>query len=336
MRYQVLASACTLAVITYLHRVGFATAWAEFKTPLGLSDDDLGRVMAAFMIGYGIFEMPWGFLGDRFGVRHTVAAIVLGGSALTALLVLVAFLPPQAVLIVGFLVVGPIPLRRLPGGDISVDRTDDGRLDAIERAGLGPGRDLDVEPDRRRAGAACSSSGSSRSWAVGSCRSFSWRLLGILWCALFWPWFRNQPGRHAVGQRGRAQADPRSGGRTTPATRHGRGPLAHDGAIEKRVVSVPDVRFPRIQRQLLLDLAADLSEAPPPSRLASDGLAHLAAVRVRSGRLPGRRFALRRDHPPLGKGLEPAPGRRGGPRPGRNWRSSPCPGPKTRSPSASS
>ena len=105
VRYQVLASACTLAVITYLHRVGFATAWAEFKTPLGLSDDDLGRVMAAFMIGYGLFEMPWGFLGDRFGVRHAVAAIVLGGSILTALLVLVAFLPPQAVLIVGFLVV---------------------------------------------------------------------------------------------------------------------------------------------------------------------------------------------------------------------------------------
>ena len=96
VRYQVLASACTLAVITYIHRVGFATASAEFKAPLGLSDDDLGWVMAAFMIGYGLFEMPWGFLGDRFGVRHALAAIILGGSILTALLVLVAFLPPQA------------------------------------------------------------------------------------------------------------------------------------------------------------------------------------------------------------------------------------------------
>src|SRR5262249_11891731 len=105
VRYQVLASACSLAVITYIHRVGFATAWAEFKTPLNLSDDQLGTVMAAFMIGYGLFEMPWGFLGDRFGVRHAVAAIVLGGSILTALLVLVAYLPPQAIFIVGFLLV---------------------------------------------------------------------------------------------------------------------------------------------------------------------------------------------------------------------------------------
>ena len=104
VRYLVLASACSLAVITYLHRVGFATASAEFKNSLGLTDNDLGWLMAAFMIGYGIFEMPWGFLGDRFGVRHTVAVIVLGGSTLTALLVLVAFLPPQPLLIVGFLV----------------------------------------------------------------------------------------------------------------------------------------------------------------------------------------------------------------------------------------
>ena len=31
VRYQVLATACSLAVITYIHRVGFATASAEFK-----------------------------------------------------------------------------------------------------------------------------------------------------------------------------------------------------------------------------------------------------------------------------------------------------------------
>ena len=34
VRYQVLAAACSLAVITYIHRVGFGTAAAELKTPL--------------------------------------------------------------------------------------------------------------------------------------------------------------------------------------------------------------------------------------------------------------------------------------------------------------
>ena len=36
VRYQVLGAACSLAVITYIHRVGFATASAEFKKSLAL------------------------------------------------------------------------------------------------------------------------------------------------------------------------------------------------------------------------------------------------------------------------------------------------------------
>src|SRR5579883_3090941 len=100
VRYQVLAAACILAVITYIHRVGFATASAEFKTVLGLSDQHIGWLMAAFMIGYGIFEMPWGLLADRFGVRNVLAVIILGGSTLTASLALVGALPRELGLIV--------------------------------------------------------------------------------------------------------------------------------------------------------------------------------------------------------------------------------------------
>src|SRR5437879_2672829 len=93
VRFTVLASACVLAVITYIHRVGFATAIAEIRGPLGLTDAHLGWLMASFMVAYGLFEMPWGSLGDRLGVRNILAAIILGGSVLTAALVLVVFLP---------------------------------------------------------------------------------------------------------------------------------------------------------------------------------------------------------------------------------------------------
>ena len=85
--------ACSLAIITYIHRVGFATAIAGSKTLLGLSDSHIGWLMAAFMVGYGVFEIPWGTLGDRFGVRNVLAVIVLGGSTLTACLVFVFWLP---------------------------------------------------------------------------------------------------------------------------------------------------------------------------------------------------------------------------------------------------
>ena len=135
-----LAAACSLAVITYIHRVGFATASAEFKAPLDLSDQHLGYMMAAFMIGYGLFEIPWGFLGDRFGVRSTLAAIILGGSTLTACLALVVFLPHNVAVIVAFLVLLRFLFRCVSGGNISIDFTDDGRLDANDRTGLGPGQ----------------------------------------------------------------------------------------------------------------------------------------------------------------------------------------------------
>jgi sugar phosphate permease len=192
VRYQVLASACTLAVITYLHRVGFATAWAEFKVPLGLSDDDLGRVMAAFMIGYGLFEMPWGFLGDRFGVRHAIGAIVLGGSILTALLVLVAFLPAQSVLIVGFLLVFRFLFGAFQAGTFpSISRMMADWMPSSER-GSAQGA---IWMSSRLGGAVAPLLLVWLFAAVGD-----WKLpvvllglLGIIWCVEFWPWFRNQP-----------------------------------------------------------------------------------------------------------------------------------------------
>ena len=192
VRYQVLALACSLAVITYLHRVGFATAAAEFKKPLGLDDDHLGYLMAAFMIGYGLFEMPWGFLGDRLGVRHIVAAIVLGGSTLTALVVLVALLPRNVFLIVAFLIV----IRFLFGAFQA------GTFPAISRMMA------DWMHSRERGSAQGAIWMSSRmGGAIAPLLLVSlfhflrgWKLpvvllgsLGLVWCACFWPWFRNRP-----------------------------------------------------------------------------------------------------------------------------------------------
>ena len=165
----VLVSACSLAVITYLQRVGFATASAQFKTSLGLTDDHLGWIMAAFMIGYGVFEMPWGFLGDRFGVRHTVAIIVIGGSIAHRLARLVAFLPPQVVLIVGFLLLAPISLRCFQAGTFpSISRMMADWMPSSER-GFAQGA---IWMSSRIGGARTARLGldCSPSWAGGSCR----------------------------------------------------------------------------------------------------------------------------------------------------------------------
>jgi sugar phosphate permease len=193
VRYQVLAAACTLAVITYIHRVGFATASAEFKGSLGLSDGQLANLMAAFMIGYGVFEMPWGFLGDRFGVRNLLAIIILGGSSLTAFLALVGLFPAT---LVYWVLLYLMFLRFLFGAFQA------GTFPLISRMMA------DWMPTTERGSAQGAVWMSSRTGGalapllLGGLIALlgDWKLplvvvacLGFCWCAVFRPWFRNRP-----------------------------------------------------------------------------------------------------------------------------------------------
>ncbi len=104
VRFQVLASACVLAVLTYILRVGFATASAEFRGPLGLDESDIGTLMATFLIAYGLFEVPWGIFGDKHGVRKPLTSVAVGGSLATAAVALAASLPKGSLAIMGLLV----------------------------------------------------------------------------------------------------------------------------------------------------------------------------------------------------------------------------------------
>ena len=47
VRYQVLAFACALAVVTYIHRIGFAVGAPAIGVSLGLSQSQIGYLMPA-------------------------------------------------------------------------------------------------------------------------------------------------------------------------------------------------------------------------------------------------------------------------------------------------
>jgi sugar phosphate permease len=94
VRHAVLGAACGLAILTYLLRVGFNSVSAQMRTDLGLGQDHWGYLASAFMVAYGLFEVPWGHLGDRLGVRGPLSWVALGGSVTTAAVALVKFLPP--------------------------------------------------------------------------------------------------------------------------------------------------------------------------------------------------------------------------------------------------
>jgi sugar phosphate permease len=192
VRYQVLAAACSLAVITYIHRVGFARASAQFKESQGLDDRQLGWIMAAFMIGYGIFEIPWGHLGDRLGARNVLAAIILGGSILTAGTALVAVLPPQITVILVVLMVLRFLFGAFQAGTFpTISRMMADWMPATER-GQAQGA---IWMSARMGGALAPL---LVGWMIAKMRDWQQPLLivsglGLAWCAAFWPWFRNRP-----------------------------------------------------------------------------------------------------------------------------------------------
>jgi MFS transporter, ACS family, glucarate transporter len=75
----------TLAVITYLDRLCISAAMPSIAREFNLSPDQKGWIFSAFTIAYAAFEIPSGWLGDRFGARLALTRIVLWWSAFTIL-----------------------------------------------------------------------------------------------------------------------------------------------------------------------------------------------------------------------------------------------------------
>jgi len=74
-----------LSIITYLDRVCISVAMPQMSKELGLSPSQIGWVFGIFTIAYGIFEVPGGWMADRFGPRKVLTRIVVWWSAFTAI-----------------------------------------------------------------------------------------------------------------------------------------------------------------------------------------------------------------------------------------------------------
>jgi len=84
-RYRVTAFAISLAALAYMQRVAISQAAPSIQTDLGLDKAQIGQVFGAFGLAYALFEIPNGLLGDRLGVRSTLTRIVVLWSVFTAL-----------------------------------------------------------------------------------------------------------------------------------------------------------------------------------------------------------------------------------------------------------
>jgi ACS family glucarate transporter-like MFS transporter len=84
-RHRVLALLAALSIITYLDRVCISVAGPRIQNEFGLDPEQWGLVTGAFAIAYALFEIPSGYLADRFGARSMLVRIVLWWSFFTTL-----------------------------------------------------------------------------------------------------------------------------------------------------------------------------------------------------------------------------------------------------------
>lgn len=85
VRWLLLAWIFVMSAITYLDRVNISISGARLAQEYHLSDVQLGWIFSAFVVGYAIFQVPGGWLADRFGARRVLTAGALWWGVFTAL-----------------------------------------------------------------------------------------------------------------------------------------------------------------------------------------------------------------------------------------------------------
>jgi len=85
VRYRVMGFLCVLAFLTYFDRVCIGRVQEEIQRDLAITSAQMGIILGVFWFSYSLFEIPGGWLGDRYGARITLTRIVLCWSLFTAL-----------------------------------------------------------------------------------------------------------------------------------------------------------------------------------------------------------------------------------------------------------
>src|ERR1700756_1474738 len=83
-RWYVLLMISAMYLITYLDRVNISTAAPLISSEYGFDKITMGFIFSAFVWAYAIFQVPGGWLSDRFGARGVLGGVVTYWSIMTA------------------------------------------------------------------------------------------------------------------------------------------------------------------------------------------------------------------------------------------------------------
>src|SRR6185369_10088125 len=187
VRHTVLALVVMVYFITYLDRVLLSNAMPVIQKQFGFSLSTLGVILGCYNWGYALFQIPGGWFGDRVGPRLAMAAVVIWWSTSTALTSFTWSATSMAIclFLIGMGEAGAFPIanRALSRWMLPGER---GFAQGATHAGS------------RLAGALTpvlvASLIASYSWHAPF---FLFGLIGIVWAAVWFWYYRDVPSEHA-------------------------------------------------------------------------------------------------------------------------------------------
>lgn len=186
VRYLVLGSLCAVAAIAYFQRQLIAIVAEPLADELELSERQMGWTMSSFFAGYALFQIPAGWLADRWGSRKALALFATLWSLAAAAMSLVG----DAVgLTLVWFVAGGAQAGVFPCAASSIRNW----MPATQRA-LASGM----------LASSMSLGGALSAYVAGLLAAdVTWRQLfilfalpGLAWAAGFYRWFRDLPSEH--------------------------------------------------------------------------------------------------------------------------------------------
>lgn len=178
----------TLALvgIAYLDRVCISTAAPAIRAELALDEAQMGMIFSAFTLTYGLFEIPSGWMADRFGARKGLLRIVIFWSLMTSATALVS----------GF--ASLVVVRLLFGA---------GEAGAFPATARAYARWIPARERGRAFGLAIMTGAftgaATQPLVVALVSHIGWRTtfavfgsVGVLWAVIWWAYFRDDPRSH--------------------------------------------------------------------------------------------------------------------------------------------
>src|SRR5579864_7176917 len=77
VRWWIMGIVMAIMAVTALNRLNLSIAGKTIEEDFSFNTVAMGSVFSAFLWGYALFQIPWGYVCDRIGPRRTLTGAIL-------------------------------------------------------------------------------------------------------------------------------------------------------------------------------------------------------------------------------------------------------------------